>query len=298
MPERATAMSRAEKSAEAVVAASTPEATRMAPDGEGPNGRESGTNASLGGSGRQMAVKTALPSDGRGEAPRGRRSGAAPTATSGNGRSGSDRLMEKVVERANARHPPQTVEAGKDRVPGAARSGHVRARGRHGRGQHPPLVEERGHAHPCRAAHEVLRRLGGPTSCELTSTSRTARRGPACRVVWEGRSGRTAIPYPDSSRLCTGPSRSDIFRPCGGRRVPGTKRRSCKCASRSAPRTLAPIRFSRRTCDERSWRCVKRPCGAAPSSSSSMDGSAAARRRYERLGFRARTLAMRHGLPR
>jgi hypothetical protein len=38
-----------------------------------------------------------------------------------------------------------------------------------------------------------------PRSTGLTSTSRTARCGPACRVVWEGR-GRKVPPYPDSGR--------------------------------------------------------------------------------------------------
>jgi group II intron reverse transcriptase/maturase len=40
--------------------------------------------------------------DNRGEAPTSQRSGEAPTATGGNERSGTDRLMERVVERGNA----------------------------------------------------------------------------------------------------------------------------------------------------------------------------------------------------
>ena len=36
----------------------------------------------------------------------------------------------------------------------------------------------------------------GSTSTLLTSTSRTARCGPACRVVWQGR-GQMAVPYAD-----------------------------------------------------------------------------------------------------
>ena len=43
-----------------------------------------------------------LPLTVRGEAPQGRRSGEAPTATTGNERSGIDYLMERVVERDNA----------------------------------------------------------------------------------------------------------------------------------------------------------------------------------------------------
>src|SRR4029079_10791899 len=70
---------------------------------------------------------------------------------------------------------------------------------REGGGKLSPMVEERWHAHPRCFAHEVLRRPGSPAACKLTSTIRTARCGPACRVVWEGRSGRTATPYPDLS---------------------------------------------------------------------------------------------------
>src|SRR5690606_1885801 len=40
----------------------------------------------------------------------------------------------------------------------------------------------------------------------LTSTFRTAGCGPACPVVWEGSSGITAAPYPDSAR------KSDAYR--------------------------------------------------------------------------------------
>jgi len=106
-------MSRAEKSAEAVVAASPPEATRMAPGREGPNGREGDTPVSLGGARRQKPRQLGLPLEARGEAPQGQRSGEAPTAASGNGRSGTDRLMEEVVERANARAALKRVRQNK-----------------------------------------------------------------------------------------------------------------------------------------------------------------------------------------
>ena len=50
---------------------------------------------------RQKSVKPELPLERRGEAPRVQRSGEASTATDETGRSGNDRLMEKVVERSN-----------------------------------------------------------------------------------------------------------------------------------------------------------------------------------------------------
>ena len=50
---------------------------------------------------------------GRGEAPRARRSGEAPTAARGDRRSGSDHLMEEVVERSNARAALKRVRQNK-----------------------------------------------------------------------------------------------------------------------------------------------------------------------------------------
>ena len=53
---------------------------------------------------RQKAAQQAeLPLTGRGEAPRGQRSGEAPTATKGTGGSGNDRLMERVVGQDNVK---------------------------------------------------------------------------------------------------------------------------------------------------------------------------------------------------
>ena len=52
---------------------------------------------------RQKSEQLELALDSRGEAPRSQRSGEAPTTPDGDGRSGGDhRLMEQVVERANA----------------------------------------------------------------------------------------------------------------------------------------------------------------------------------------------------
>jgi RNA-directed DNA polymerase len=112
-------MSRTEKTAEAVVAEPKP-ARAARPDGagnlrqsEGPNERESDTPASLTGARRQKPRQLGLVLDPRGEAPEDQRSGEAPTAANGNGRSGTDRLMEEVVERANAKRALKRVRQNK-----------------------------------------------------------------------------------------------------------------------------------------------------------------------------------------
>ncbi len=51
---------------------------------------------------RQKTRQRELPLGGRGEAPRAGRSGEASRAASGDARSGTDHLMERVVERGNA----------------------------------------------------------------------------------------------------------------------------------------------------------------------------------------------------
>jgi group II intron reverse transcriptase/maturase len=58
---------------------------------------------SLEGAKHQMFRQLELALEPRGEAPHGQRSGEAPTATQGAERSGTDHLMEEVVERSNAR---------------------------------------------------------------------------------------------------------------------------------------------------------------------------------------------------
>jgi RNA-directed DNA polymerase len=68
---------------------------------------------SLVGARHQKSVQTELPLEARGEAPGGGRSGEAPTATSGNERSGTDHLMETVVERGNLRQALKRVKANK-----------------------------------------------------------------------------------------------------------------------------------------------------------------------------------------
>ena len=80
---------------------------------EGPNEQESGTTVSLEDAMRQKTRQLELPLEGRGEAPRCQRSGEASTAASGNERSGTDRLMEEVVQRGNVKAALKRVRQNK-----------------------------------------------------------------------------------------------------------------------------------------------------------------------------------------
>jgi group II intron reverse transcriptase/maturase len=62
---------------------------------------------------RQKTGQLVLPLDGRGEAPRCQRSGEASTAASGNGRPGTDRLIEEMVQRDNAKAALKRVKQNK-----------------------------------------------------------------------------------------------------------------------------------------------------------------------------------------
>ena len=62
---------------------------------------------------RQKTGQLVLPLVGRGEAPRCQWSGEASTAASGNERPGTDRLMEEVVERSNAKAALKRVKQNK-----------------------------------------------------------------------------------------------------------------------------------------------------------------------------------------
>jgi group II intron reverse transcriptase/maturase len=85
----------------------------MATGRKGPNGRESKPAVSLGGARHQKTAQAELPLKARGEAPQGQRSGEAPTATSGEGGSGTAALMERVVERGNAKAALKRVRQNK-----------------------------------------------------------------------------------------------------------------------------------------------------------------------------------------
>lgn len=62
---------------------------------------------------RQKTGQLVLPLDGRGEAPRCRQSGEASTAASGNERPGTDRLIEEMVQRDNAKAALKRVKQNK-----------------------------------------------------------------------------------------------------------------------------------------------------------------------------------------
>ena len=62
---------------------------------------------------RQKTGQLVLPLEGRGEAPRSQWSGEASTAASGNERPGTDRLMEEVVQRGNAKAALKRVRQNK-----------------------------------------------------------------------------------------------------------------------------------------------------------------------------------------
>ena len=62
---------------------------------------------------RQKTSQLVLPLEGRGEAPKGQRSGEASTAANGNERPGMDRLMEEVVQRGNAKAALKRVRQNK-----------------------------------------------------------------------------------------------------------------------------------------------------------------------------------------
>src|SRR5690606_27147288 len=52
-------------------------------------------------------------------------------------------------------------------------------------------------SHAQRPSHSLLRRAGRAPAQRVTSTLRTARCGPACRVVWQGTRGIALGPYAD-----------------------------------------------------------------------------------------------------
>jgi hypothetical protein len=53
---------------------------------------------------------------------------------------------------------------------------------------------------PRRTAKPLLRQVGDSPPCQLTSTHRTARCGPACRVVWQGTWSLNSTPLCRSSQ--------------------------------------------------------------------------------------------------
>jgi hypothetical protein len=80
----------------------------------------------------------------------------------------------------------QTVEAWTKGLPGGASAGMLRARRHDCRRTPRPLVETRRQRDARCAAKPPLRRARATETRRVTSTLRTARCGPACRVVWQG----------------------------------------------------------------------------------------------------------------
>ena len=78
--------------------------------GKGPNRRERVAAVSLQDARRQKSRQLELPLGGRGEAPTAERSGEASRAASGDARSGTDHLLEAVVERGNAQAALKRVQ--------------------------------------------------------------------------------------------------------------------------------------------------------------------------------------------
>ena len=94
------------------MAARLPEAGKVRRH-EGPNEQEGRTPVSLEDAMRQKTGQLVLPLGGRGEAPRAQRSGEASTAANGNESPGTDRLMEEVVQRGNAKAALKRVRQNK-----------------------------------------------------------------------------------------------------------------------------------------------------------------------------------------
>src|SRR4030067_2752212 len=91
--------------------------------------------------------------------------------------------------------PTQALETRKHDVPGPAALGRTSPRGAAGGGKLARLVAEQRWRHQTGADRGLLRPPRHTPSL-MTSTARTARCGPACRVVWEG-CAHVIAPYPD-----------------------------------------------------------------------------------------------------
>ena len=116
----------------------------------------------------------------------------------------------------------------------AHRPRHARPRCPARRCQRAPMVAQRGHGAPPCAPERTLRPARRSQAGRLTSTLRTARCGPACRVVWQGtRRIRAPRPYAD---------RHDV--------------RGEAASVRPSPAPCCPISSARRSCRRRSRRAA------------------------------------------
>src|SRR6185437_3435074 len=94
--------------------------------------------------------------------------------------------------------PTQALEAWQDHVPGTAEPGRACPGSAAGGRQLAVLVAKQRWRHQT-GAHHCLLRSPWRTPSLMTSTSRTARCGPACRVVWQGSASYTGCPYADGT---------------------------------------------------------------------------------------------------
>src|SRR5262245_16021678 len=90
----------------------------------------------------------------------------------------------------------QALEAGSDYLSRAAYSRYEGSRCQASCRQRPTVVAQLGDEPPHGAAEQTLRRTGGAPDRRVTSTRRTARCGPACRVVWQGTWRQLHAPMP------------------------------------------------------------------------------------------------------
>src|SRR5687768_5013530 len=104
----------------------------------------------------------------------------------------SDRGSALDLQRARRLDPPPTARAAAQAV--AARTDHLPRASctrngspscRLGRRERTTMVGLLIDADPLRATEHALRRARDPEARRVTSTDRTARCGPACRVVWQ-----------------------------------------------------------------------------------------------------------------
>src|SRR5687768_10674738 len=89
----------------------------------------------------------------------------------------------------------QALEARDHDLPRAAPSGNVSTYSREDRRKRKAVVEELRHGRPHRPPQPLLRPARPAEAGNVTSTLRTARCGPACRVVWQGTRGIASGPY-------------------------------------------------------------------------------------------------------
>src|SRR6202140_1976920 len=80
----------------------------------------------------------------------------------------------------------QALEAWSGHLPRNDCSRNVTPRSQTSGCQCPQMVVQLRQRAPRRTAKPLLRQVGDSPPCQLTSTHRTARCGPACRVVWQG----------------------------------------------------------------------------------------------------------------